>query len=821
MGLSKGQLESLRALADTFCPSCEETSAAKAWRGDEPLDAVLWKTSAGDLPILIAKLEEAIDKVLDSGERLEIGLLLSALSTVVGSALLIPTGPFTIAFTRRSSVDRELGLAALSTSILPPRRKAFNALKRLILGLAASHTDPDAEHAGNGAGGGGGDVAAAAGAGEGAEGMNPFWKAAGYPGPPRRRTPQDGSQSAVKAGAEADEAALAGSKLCADFESQTLKITKDTELEYDVVIVGSGYSVLVLEKGRYFAPQDVTQLEEDAISNMYEKSGLLTSDDGSMAILAGATFGGGTSVNWACCLPPPDFVRKEWSEKHGLKQFVTSEYDEALAAVNERIGASTEGAGAATPSRADQLRARIAASRSQNTNAAPAAGGGGGQEEGRGTATLAPKTDAGSIKAMLAARRQERAIEEAVRFSGALFRPLARVETDVDWKNPSKTDNPVVQILPDTDPLQQHPDQHDFRANPTIEGKDWQRVAESDAATDEIAPDTDPLQSHPDHHQFRSEPNIADISEDWQRVGKSYNSKEEMALDAEPSEGSSALANPRTFDTLQGDLDWKHLTGKGGSITDQIAVDATPSEGNTALTYSREYYALHSNHPDWEHGQLLGTATDQIEIDGTPSAGIPNSEYEPRTFDTMDASMDWKSGSGSATAKSFTIDNSASNGSTSMRNFREFNTFPSHVDWKAGTSAEHAAQATIKIAVDATPSSGSSELYTPRDDDGGDTWQRPAKSDRPIDQMTAETEVVERAGERKFDVLPSHLDFKASCSGGTAQIGADGTPSDLRGGQQHAREYDSLPADADFKMGGKGGTDQMAADTEVVERAGD
>ena len=59
--------------------------------------------------------EEAIDTVLDSGERLEIGLLLSALSTVVGSALLIPTGPFTIAFTRRSSVDRELGLAVRTT----------------------------------------------------------------------------------------------------------------------------------------------------------------------------------------------------------------------------------------------------------------------------------------------------------------------------------------------------------------------------------------------------------------------------------------------------------------------------------------------------------------------------------------------------------------------------------------------------------------------------------------------------------------------------------------------------------------------------------
>lgn len=30
----------------------------------------------------------------------------------------------------------------------------------------------------------------------------------------------------------------------------------------------------------------------------YEKGGLLTTADGSMVVLAGATFGGGTSINW-------------------------------------------------------------------------------------------------------------------------------------------------------------------------------------------------------------------------------------------------------------------------------------------------------------------------------------------------------------------------------------------------------------------------------------------------------------------------------------------------------------------------------------------
>ena len=38
--------------------------------------------------------------------------------------------------------------------------------------------------------------------------------------------------------------------------------------------------------------------EGNALSSMYEKGGLLTTEDGNMTLWAGATVGGGTRVNW-------------------------------------------------------------------------------------------------------------------------------------------------------------------------------------------------------------------------------------------------------------------------------------------------------------------------------------------------------------------------------------------------------------------------------------------------------------------------------------------------------------------------------------------
>lgn len=43
--------------------------------------------------------------------------------------------------------------------------------------------------------------------------------------------------------------------------------------------------------------------EAEAFQGMYENGGLLATEDGSMAVLAGATLGGGTRINWCARRP--------------------------------------------------------------------------------------------------------------------------------------------------------------------------------------------------------------------------------------------------------------------------------------------------------------------------------------------------------------------------------------------------------------------------------------------------------------------------------------------------------------------------------------
>lgn len=58
-------------------------------------------------------------------------------------------------------------------------------------------------------------------------------------------------------------------------------------------------------------------------------------------ILAGATLGGGTRINWSASFATPDHVRNEWAQEHGLDVFASEEYDHALAAVTDRLGVTT------------------------------------------------------------------------------------------------------------------------------------------------------------------------------------------------------------------------------------------------------------------------------------------------------------------------------------------------------------------------------------------------------------------------------------------------------------------------------------------------
>ncbi len=58
-------------------------------------------------------------------------------------------------------------------------------------------------------------------------------------------------------------------------------------------------------------------------------------------ILAGATLGGGTRVNWQASFETPEHVRREWAEQHGLPAIQSERYDRALHAVCTRLGVTT------------------------------------------------------------------------------------------------------------------------------------------------------------------------------------------------------------------------------------------------------------------------------------------------------------------------------------------------------------------------------------------------------------------------------------------------------------------------------------------------
>ena len=127
-------------------------------------------------------------------------------------------------------------------------------------------------------------------------------------------------------------------------------------LTTDVVVVGSGAGggviaarlaaagrdVVVLEAGGAHTEQDFPGDELSALQQLYWRGGLTQTEDRNVTLLAGGTLGGGTTVNWSNCVPPPDHVRAEWADEFGLDGLDEEAFDEHLAAVLERIGASAE-----------------------------------------------------------------------------------------------------------------------------------------------------------------------------------------------------------------------------------------------------------------------------------------------------------------------------------------------------------------------------------------------------------------------------------------------------------------------------------------------
>jgi choline dehydrogenase-like flavoprotein len=166
-------------------------------------------------------------------------------------------------------------------------------------------------------------------------GGNVNWDVMGYPGPPAIDPPAD--RPRLK-----PYVPDAG--------------TDDIELTADVCIIGSGsgggviagvlaeggLDVVVLEAGGHYEEHNFPPDELEAYHRMYWRGSWTLTDDGNVKIGAGATLGGGSTVNWTNWVMPPAWVREEWASQHGLHDVDTPKFDEHLTAVSDRCSASVD-----------------------------------------------------------------------------------------------------------------------------------------------------------------------------------------------------------------------------------------------------------------------------------------------------------------------------------------------------------------------------------------------------------------------------------------------------------------------------------------------
>lgn len=126
-------------------------------------------------------------------------------------------------------------------------------------------------------------------------------------------------------------------------------------IETDVVVVGSGCGgavtaknlaeaglrVLVVEKSYSYTSKAFPMEANTGFVNMFESAGATITEDGSMAVLAGSTWGGGGTVNWSAALQTQGYVRQEWADT-GLPLFTSREYQRSLDRVCDRMGVNTK-----------------------------------------------------------------------------------------------------------------------------------------------------------------------------------------------------------------------------------------------------------------------------------------------------------------------------------------------------------------------------------------------------------------------------------------------------------------------------------------------
>ncbi|HMC55717.1 MAG TPA: GMC family oxidoreductase [Gemmatimonadaceae bacterium] len=286
--LTEAERRTLEAVCDALLPIIEPV-------GDE--SPALFRLGAIELGVPAA-MQQAIAGFSER-QRKELRLFLRLLESRL---FMFATTGRRSGLAAMSRAERQDALFALATSWVPQARSGFQALKRLAAFLFYSLTD--------------------------ATGTNPTWPALSYAPPP-------------------PAAARAPLTLTT--------IVHDTTLDADVCVIGAGAGgcvvaalmasvgkrVVVLEAGSSDQASDFDQRELIGMQRLYLDQGTTATRDLSIAMLAGSSLGGGTTVNWQTSLRTPDFIRDEWADRSGIRALVDAPFTRALDTVCDRLGVST------------------------------------------------------------------------------------------------------------------------------------------------------------------------------------------------------------------------------------------------------------------------------------------------------------------------------------------------------------------------------------------------------------------------------------------------------------------------------------------------
>ncbi|KAM7274466.1 hypothetical protein ACFE04_016332 [Oxalis oulophora] len=339
--LSGREMESLTAICDTFLPSINVDSA----KTDESLDRFFrCSASMNGTPqhvggVICERLRHPKKWLL----RATLWMLATRIGCVIlcGSACVSTKFPYFHVFSELTQKKREEILHCWSLSYIPLLGMFFRAIKFISFLIFFTQVDE--------------------------KNLNISWKAIDYCGPdPDLINSHEKEQDKPNVN-EKDKLygplykCLINLKLPISTVAYNLRqlgfpTNSSLTIKCDAVVVGSGsgggviagvlanagYKVVVLEKGNYFARNNLSLLEGPTMDEMYLSGGLLVTDDIGTVILAGSTVGGGSTINWSASIKTPQHVINEWSNQLHLEMFDSELYQEALGVVCEKMGVQSE-----------------------------------------------------------------------------------------------------------------------------------------------------------------------------------------------------------------------------------------------------------------------------------------------------------------------------------------------------------------------------------------------------------------------------------------------------------------------------------------------